>query len=98
VSQAQTNQRSHFPHMWKLDLLVKFTYRNMWSHIWTYICVYMYIYMHTHSYIVREREQNCISRSERATKGRRDKMLESEKYWNKPSICEYNIMHCTVKC
>jgi hypothetical protein len=29
VSQAQTNQRSHFPHMWKLDLLVKFTYRNM---------------------------------------------------------------------
>jgi hypothetical protein len=26
------------------------------------------------------------------------KMLENEKYWNNPSICEYNIMHCTVSC
>jgi hypothetical protein len=25
-------------------------------------------------------------------------MLENEKYWNKPSIYEYNIMRCTVSC
>jgi hypothetical protein len=25
-------------------------------------------------------------------------MLENEKYWNNPSIYEYNIMHYTVSC
>jgi hypothetical protein len=25
-------------------------------------------------------------------------MLENEKYWNSPSLYDYNIMHCTVSC
>jgi hypothetical protein len=27
--------------------------------------------------------------------GEGKKMLDNEKYWNKPPICEYNITHCT---
>jgi hypothetical protein len=44
-------------------------------------------------------EQNCISESVwRVYGGGREKMLEDLKYWNNPSIYEYNIMHRTVSC
>jgi hypothetical protein len=60
--------------------------------IYTY---YIYVYI----YIYSDREQNCISEYEGPTGGRRGKENVTElKYWNNPSIYEYNIMYCTVSC
>jgi hypothetical protein len=55
------------------------------------MCIYVCIY--------RDREQNCISQSVWESYGRWEKKkLETEKYWNNPSMYEYNIMHCIVRC
>jgi hypothetical protein len=41
------------------------------------------------------REQNCINESVWEDYEKIKKMVENEKYWNSPSIYEYNIINCT---
>jgi hypothetical protein len=73
------------------------------------LIIYIYIYTDTHThthtyiyiYIYSERENKIVlvSLSDGTTgDGRGKKMLENEKYWDNPSICEYNMTYCAISC
>jgi hypothetical protein len=63
--------------------------------------MYKYVYDHTqtHTYIEWENKIVLMCLFEGTTEGGRGKENVREwKFWNKPFIYEYNIMHCNVSC
>jgi hypothetical protein len=61
--------------------------------------VYINTYTILYIYIDRENKIVSVSLSKRTTGGREGKkMLQNEKYWNNPSLNEYNIRYHTANC